>query len=135
MEFLPRSWVQWGVDYYHTPQWRRLRTQVKARDCWQCQICGDVEGAPFCILHAHHIVPRSKGGTDSPDNLITICDLCHAVVTIRWHKPWFPGTTAAQLKGMAEDYNWFLTLSPEKMTAVRSMVWAHFGVVRKVASA
>jgi hypothetical protein len=36
---------------------------------------------------------------------------------------------------MAEDYNWFLTLPPEKMADVRSTVWAHFGVERKVASA
>jgi N6-L-threonylcarbamoyladenine synthase len=29
------------------------------------------------VLNAHHIVFRSKGGTDRPDNLITLCEGCH----------------------------------------------------------
>ena len=28
-------------------------------------------------LHVHHILFRSKGGTDTPDNLITLCENCH----------------------------------------------------------
>ena len=28
-------------------------------------------------LHVHHIIYRSKGGTDKPDNLITVCKTCH----------------------------------------------------------
>jgi HNH endonuclease/NUMOD3 motif len=29
-------------------------------------------------LVTHHIVPRHKGGTNDPDNLVQICDNCHA---------------------------------------------------------
>ncbi|MBQ7430259.1 RRXRR domain-containing protein [Butyrivibrio sp.] len=29
------------------------------------------------IEHYHHIVPRSKGGSDTPENLIGLCNLCH----------------------------------------------------------
>ncbi len=29
-------------------------------------------------LHVHHIIFRSNGGTDTPDNLITLCENCHA---------------------------------------------------------
>jgi hypothetical protein len=32
---------------------------------------------PGCKPQTHHIVPRSKGGTDRPDNLITLCFPCH----------------------------------------------------------
>lgn len=31
------------------------------------------------ILHAHHIVPLSAGGTDSPSNLVLLCPTCHAL--------------------------------------------------------
>jgi len=28
-------------------------------------------------LHVHHIIFKSKGGTNSPENLITLCENCH----------------------------------------------------------
>ena len=29
------------------------------------------------MFHVHHILFRSNGGTDSPDNLIVLCEVCH----------------------------------------------------------
>lgn len=33
----------------------------------------------------HHIVPRSAGGTDEPENLITLCFPCHATKPSQGH--------------------------------------------------
>lgn len=53
--------------------YRRACAEVDARDRGVCQWCyrpGD---------HHHHIVFRSRGGPDSPDNLITLCVTCHGL--------------------------------------------------------
>ena len=43
------------------------------RDNYTCQCCKTKKGT----LHAHHIVYRRNGGTDTLDNLITLCEECH----------------------------------------------------------
>lgn len=53
-----------------------LRWQVFQRDNWKCCACGRVS-AHGVILHVDHIIPRSKGGTDSLDNLQTLCSECN----------------------------------------------------------
>ena len=121
------------VNYYLTPHWRRLSRFVKVRDGKQCQICGDREGDPHCVLHAHHIEPRAQGGPDTPDNVITLCDLCHAVVTRRWHKPWFGSaavTNRASLDEAREEYLEFLALDPLTRRKRQEQVWMLCGVVR-----
>lgn len=40
----------------------------------QCCNCGKA------AAHMHHIVPRSKGGSDRPSNLAPMCNDCHALV-------------------------------------------------------
>lgn len=47
---------------------------IFARDNYTCQCCGkrDVR------FQIHHIVFRNLGGTDSVDNLITLCENCHS---------------------------------------------------------
>ncbi len=56
-------------------EYQRLCRTVLERDGWRCQHCG-ARGQ----LHVHHQVFRSHGGTDSIDNLITLCARCHACV-------------------------------------------------------
>lgn len=58
--------------------WDELRRKVYSRDDYKCQKCGG-EGGPHgnTELHAHHITPRSKGGSDDMNNLVTLCDTCH----------------------------------------------------------
>jgi len=61
--------------------WRRIRRYIKRRDGGRCTDCGiDVKGrrVPFEI---HHIVPRSRGGTEHPANLRTLCSKCHRKYT------------------------------------------------------
>ena len=54
-----------------------LREYILFRDKHKCQNdnCKNKDTNP--ILEVHHIKYRSKGGTDCPDNLITLCNKCH----------------------------------------------------------
>jgi 5-methylcytosine-specific restriction endonuclease McrA len=49
------------------------RKNILRRDNFQCQYCGRTD-QPMTI---DHIVPRSKGGEDSWENLITACPACN----------------------------------------------------------
>ncbi|MCJ7557681.1 MAG: HNH endonuclease [Gammaproteobacteria bacterium] len=53
--------------------WDRLRQIVKRRDGSICQYCGEetLDG------HVDHIIPLSRGGTDSIDNLLWSCAFCN----------------------------------------------------------
>lgn len=64
-----------GVDYQHGQAYgyHDVRYYVFARDEYTCQVCKK-KGK---ILHTHHIIYRSEGGTDRADNLITVCSDCH----------------------------------------------------------
>ena len=50
-----------------------VRYFVFARDNYTCQVCKKRNK----ILRTHHIIYKSKGGTDRADNLITVCTDCH----------------------------------------------------------
>src|SRR6266513_6529098 len=96
---LPRPVVIRLVSYVRVPRdtHRRkiTRRAVFARDGWTCQYCGSRSS-----LTVDHVVPRSKGGTSSWDNIVTSCAPCnrrkgdallrHAGMRLR-HKPRSPG--------------------------------------------
>ncbi len=66
-----------GKDYQNGEQkgfWN-VREYVLYRDGHTCQICKGKSKDK--VLNVHHIKPRSNGGTDRPDNLITLCETCH----------------------------------------------------------
>ena len=46
--------------------------RFSAEDSWRCQNCGTAGN-----LQVHHIQSRRKLGTDSLENLITLCAGCH----------------------------------------------------------
>lgn len=56
----------------YTDNWFEISAAVKRRDGYECRKCGSEED-----LEVHHIVPVSKGGTNSQANLITLCHRCH----------------------------------------------------------
>lgn len=61
--------------------WETCRKEVYKRDNYQCQNCGAVGGKKGdAELHAHHIVPKSRNGTNSLSNLKTLCKACHNAV-------------------------------------------------------
>ncbi len=53
----------------------RLRHEVFKRDGYKCKECGASKEDK--MLHADHIIPFSKGGTDELENLQTLCDDCN----------------------------------------------------------
>ena len=56
----------------------RLRFQVMQRDNFKCRICGASPATnPSITLHIDHIVPWSKGGETTLDNLQTLCSDCN----------------------------------------------------------
>ena len=52
--------------------WQELRQQALEQDNYKCGNCGSTRN-----LHVHHIVPLSKGGSNEPGNLRTLCRTCH----------------------------------------------------------
>ena len=52
-----------------------LRQQVLRRDLWRCQACGAMSN-----LEVHHKEFRSRAGNDAEENLITLCNACHAAL-------------------------------------------------------
>lgn len=58
--------------------WNQRRRKVYRRDSYTCQECGRRGGRRGdAELHAHHIVPKSKGGSHKLKNLKTLCRSCH----------------------------------------------------------
>lgn len=55
-----------------------LRWQVFNRDRFKCVACGASPATdPTCVLHVDHIVPYSRGGKTTPDNLRVLCEKCN----------------------------------------------------------
>jgi hypothetical protein len=56
----------------------RLRFRIMRRDNFKCQCCGRSPATdPKIILHIDHIIPWSKGGETTFENLQTICSVCN----------------------------------------------------------
>lgn len=68
-----------GAKYQHGEQmgFGNLREYILYRDNHKCQNpnCKNKDTQP--ILEIHHIKYQSNGGTDTPNNLITLCNKCH----------------------------------------------------------
>lgn len=64
------------VSYVHVPRdaHRRkiTRRAVFARDEWTCQYCGSRSN-----LTVDHVIPRSKGGSSSWENIVASCAPCN----------------------------------------------------------
>lgn len=52
-----------------------IKAFVLDRDGYKCQSKQKIKHSEK--LHIHHIVFRSNGGSDEPNNLITLCEACH----------------------------------------------------------
>jgi 5-methylcytosine-specific restriction endonuclease McrA len=73
---IPRPVVIRLVTYVKVPRdthKRKItRRAVFARDGWACQYCGSRSN-----LTVDHVVPRSKGGSSSWDNIVASCAPCN----------------------------------------------------------
>jgi 5-methylcytosine-specific restriction endonuclease McrA len=54
---------------------RLTRRNLMFRDAHQCQYCG--KRPPLRDLNIDHVLPRSRGGDDSWENLVTACRVCN----------------------------------------------------------
>jgi 5-methylcytosine-specific restriction endonuclease McrA len=63
--------------YERTPRpiVRLTRRNLMIRDGHQCQYCG--KKPPLRDLNIDHILPRSRGGEDTWENLVTACRVCN----------------------------------------------------------
>ena len=66
-----------GVGYQQGPQYGfdNVKEYVRWRDEYRCRKCRS-----RTHLEVHHIVQRRDGGSDRPDNLVTLCHDCHAAL-------------------------------------------------------
>lgn len=68
-------------------QWRACKKAVDLRDRRQCRACGKKTDPEAIGLtkkgHRHHIEYRSHMGLDVPENVITLCSVCHDAVHVK----------------------------------------------------
>jgi 5-methylcytosine-specific restriction endonuclease McrA len=56
----------------------KLRNSIKARDNHTCQYCSvSLAAEPHLLLEVDHVIPLSKGGSSTADNLQTLCWRCN----------------------------------------------------------
>lgn len=60
-------------DLRERDEYRKFRDTVLERDGHCCFYCG-AHGVP---LQLDHVIPRSRGGADTPDNLVACCKPCN----------------------------------------------------------
>jgi 5-methylcytosine-specific restriction protein A len=61
-------------------KWQQLREQILKRDSYLCKYCLE-DGRVTVGKEVDHKLPKSQGGTDSPDNLQTLCTIHHKAKT------------------------------------------------------
>ena len=62
-----------GIEFTQSEyEGQNFRAKVLWRDRYTCQKCSTQEK-----LNAHHILPKIRGGTDTPKNGMTLCEKCH----------------------------------------------------------
>ena len=68
----------WGYQKGPNYGFENTKAQVLFRDGYTCQYCGKNQKKIKNIrLDVHHIIYKSNGGSDEPENLITVCRPCH----------------------------------------------------------
>lgn len=73
------QWKGGAKDYHLTsPEWKKRRKEVYARDQWRCRRCGKHCGAKE--IQCHHIIPYRISQDDSMGNLVTLCLACHCAI-------------------------------------------------------
>ena len=90
-----------------------LRAAVLQRDGYCCQITGRGKGLPapiaLAILNVHHKIPVHCGGTDTMDNLITVCLDAHTLIHIIERNMGKLGMSKEQFDTLSEEEQKFIT--------------------------
>lgn len=83
--------------------WKPTRLAIYCRDGWECQSCGDyvvISRRSLARMSLDHVVPRSKGGTNEPSNLVTLCHDCNSRKQDTDPEEWFVETSVRYAKLM-----------------------------------
>jgi uncharacterized protein YdaU (DUF1376 family) len=71
-------------DLRERDEYRRFRDIVLNRDQHRCVYCGVSDVA----LQLDHVLPRSRGGSDTPDNLVACCKPCNTSKGAKTPEEW-----------------------------------------------
>ena len=106
---MEKPWLQehkWayqkGVNYGYA----NAREHALVRDKYTCQCCGKKN----CRVEVHHIVFRSKNGSNDLENYVTLCEDCHKAVHL--------GKIELKLKGKRRSNLRYAS----QMSIIRSML-------------
>lgn len=64
--------------------WQLMRQVVFARDGWTCVYCDTRTGSLTC----DHVIPVSRGGSSTLDNLVTACLACNLAKATNTPEEW-----------------------------------------------
>ena len=59
--------------------WDLISDLCRRRSGYRCENCGEYFNKNKHLLHAHHIIPKSKGGLDTMENTKSLCIKCHSL--------------------------------------------------------
>lgn len=65
---------KYSADKPNGKEWYMIVEYINERDNYTCQDCKEQEKT----LYVHHKKYLCEGGTNNPENLITLCAKCHA---------------------------------------------------------
>ena len=68
-------------------EWKRIRLEILQRDQYTCYMCGGEAN------EVDHILPRSRNGSDEPENLAAACRRCNNAKSGKVAKPVFLSTS------------------------------------------
>lgn len=60
--------------------WQKIRKRILQRDAYLCQPCLEI-GIVKAATDVDHIINKESGGSDSENNLQSICKECHKLKT------------------------------------------------------
>jgi hypothetical protein len=106
---------------------------VLSRDSYCCQICNSnwKSKNKSDNLHVHHILFRSNAGNNSPDNLITLCKICHDDLHSRKGAQEFSLTLTEKRKANTTDATHISTIANQLRKSVNFKFVETFGYITK----
>jgi hypothetical protein len=89
----------------YPPDWDERRDLVGARDSYECAECGAGN------IHTHHRRALKDGGTNRPENLVSLCSYCHSQAHggASFKEGWTPSAANSSLREKIETIQTAIT--------------------------